>query len=56
MVRPTTLASTLISVGAVDKTRFPTAAIVRKGNLVAVVSPNEWEAISAPRSVAASTK
>ncbi len=56
MVRPTTLGSTLISVGAVDKKQFPTAEILRKGNLVAVVSPNEWEAISAARSVASGTK
>jgi nicotinate dehydrogenase subunit B len=56
MVRPATLGSTLISVGALDKSRFPNAQIVRKGNLVAVVSPNEWEAVSAARSVAAGTK
>ena len=56
MVRPATLGSTLISVGEVDKKQFPTAEVVRKGNLVAVVSPNEWEAISAVRSVAAATK
>jgi CO/xanthine dehydrogenase Mo-binding subunit len=56
MVRPATLGSTLISTGAVDKKRFPTAEVVRKGNLVAVVSPNEWEAVSAARSVAAGTK
>ena len=52
MVRPTTLGSTLISVGALDKTQFPTAQVVTKKNLVAVVSPNEWEAVSAARSVA----
>jgi nicotinate dehydrogenase subunit B len=56
MVRPATLGSTLISVGEIDKKQFPTAEIAKKGNLVAVVSPNEWEAISAARSVAASTK
>jgi nicotinate dehydrogenase subunit B len=56
MVRPATLGSTLISVGELDKKRFPTAEVVRKGNLVAVVSPNEWEAINAARSVASSTK
>jgi CO/xanthine dehydrogenase Mo-binding subunit len=56
MVRPATLGSTLISVGEVDKKRFPTAEVVRKGNLVAVVSPDEWEAVSALRSVAAGTK
>jgi len=36
--------STLISVGVLDKKQFPTAEIVGKGNLLAVVSPNEWEA------------
>ena len=56
MVRPPALGSTLISMGEVDKTKFPTAEVVRKGNLVAVVSPNEWEAVSAVRSVATSTK
>src|SRR5882757_3334267 len=56
MVRPATLGSTLISVGALDKMRFPTAQIVTKGNLVAVLSPNEWEAESAARSVASGTK
>jgi nicotinate dehydrogenase subunit B len=56
MVRPPTMGSTLISVGEVDKKRFPTAEVVRKGNLVAVISPNEWEAVSALRSVATATK
>ncbi len=56
MIRPATLGSTLISVGAVDKKQFPTAEIVKKGNLVAVASSNEWEAISAARAVAAGTK
>jgi nicotinate dehydrogenase subunit B len=56
MIRPATLGSTLISVGAVDKKQFPTTEIVKKGNLVAVVSPNEWEATSAARAVAAGTK
>lgn len=56
MVRPATMGSTLVSVGALDRQRFPTAELVRKGNLVAVVSPSEWEAVSAARAVAASTK
>jgi len=56
MIRPATLGSTLISVGTVDKKRFPTAEVVKKGSLIAVVSPNEWEAVSATRSVAAGTK
>ena len=56
MVRPATLGSSLISVGAIDKTKFPTAQVVVKKNLVAVLSPNEWEAISAARVVATGTK
>ena len=47
----------LISVGELDKKRVPDRRRwCRKGNLVAVVSPNEWEAVSAARSVAAATK
>src|SRR5258706_5270022 len=56
MVRPATLGSILISVGALDKNKFPTAEVVSQGNLVAVVSPNEWEAINAAESLAKSTK
>jgi nicotinate dehydrogenase subunit B len=56
MVRPATLGANLISVEAIDRTKFPTAQVVTKKNLVAVVSPNEWEAISASRTVAAGTK
>lgn len=56
MVRPSTLGSTLVAVGALDKERFPTADVVTKGNLVAVVSPDEWEAVSGARAVAAGTK
>lgn len=56
MVRPATLGSALVSVGALDNKQFPSAEIVKKGNLVAVVSPNEWEAISAAVSVAEGTK
>jgi hypothetical protein len=56
MVRPATLGSTLVSAGDADKKQFPTAEVVKKGNLVAVVSPNEWEASSAARAVAAGTK
>ncbi len=56
MVRPPALGSTLLSVGEIDKKQFPTAEVVKKGNLVAVVSPDEWEAISAARAVEANTK
>jgi nicotinate dehydrogenase subunit B len=56
MVRPSTLGSTLVSAGEVDKKLFPTAQVVTRGNLVAVVSPSEWEAISAVHAVATQTK
>jgi nicotinate dehydrogenase subunit B len=56
MVRPSTLGSTLVAVGTFDKQKFPTAEVVTKVNLVAVVSPDEWEAVSASRAVAATTK
>ncbi len=56
MVHPKTLGSTLISVGQLDKTRFPNAQVVVKGNLVGVVAPTEWEAIRASQQVAGSTR
>ena len=56
MVRPPTLGSTLVSAGELDKQKFPTAKVVTKGNLVAVVSPDEWEATLAARAAASSTK
>src|SRR6185437_8637293 len=56
MVRPATLGSTLVSAGTLDKKQFPNATILRKENLLAVVSPNEWEAVQAAQSVADTTK
>jgi CO/xanthine dehydrogenase Mo-binding subunit len=56
MVRPATMGSTLVSVGKLDRAKFPGAEVMVKGNLVAVVSPNEWEALQASRAVAADTK
>jgi CO/xanthine dehydrogenase Mo-binding subunit len=56
MVRPATLGSKLIQAGKIDRASFPTAAVVTRNNLVAVVSPNEWEAINAAQSVAAATR
>ena len=56
VVHPKTLGSTLVSAGEVDKTRFPSARVVVKGNLVGVVAPTEWEAIGASQQVAAGTK
>jgi len=56
IVRPATLGSTLISVGEIDKKQFPAAEMVKRGNLVAVVSPDEWEAVSAARAAELSTR
>ena len=56
MVRPATLGSTLVSTGKLDLDKFPTAEVVVQANLVAVVSPNEWEAVQAARAVAATTE
>ncbi|MBV9764862.1 MAG: xanthine dehydrogenase family protein molybdopterin-binding subunit [Acidobacteriaceae bacterium] len=55
MVHPKTLGSKLISVGALDKARFPNTRVVVKGNLVGVVAPTEWEAIKAAQQVASGT-
>jgi len=56
MVHPKTLGSTLVSVGQLDKTKFPSSQIVVKGNFVGVVASTEWEAIQASQQVAATTK
>jgi nicotinate dehydrogenase subunit B len=56
MIHPKSLGSTLVSAGALDKTKFPNAQVVVKGNLVGVVAPTEWEAIRASQQVAAGTK
>jgi CO/xanthine dehydrogenase Mo-binding subunit len=56
MVHPKTLGSTLVSVGTLDKQRFPNSRVVVKGNLVGVVAPTEWEAIRASQQVASGTK
>ncbi len=56
VVHPKTLGSTLVSAGQVDKTKFPNAQVVVKGNLIGVVAPTEWEAIQAAEQVAGATK
>ncbi len=56
MVHPKTLGSKLIAAGELDKTRFPNAQVVVKGNLVGVVAPTEWEAVRAAQQVANATK
>jgi CO/xanthine dehydrogenase Mo-binding subunit len=56
VVHPKTLGSTLLSAGAVDKTKFPNSQVIVKGNLVGVVAATEWEAIQAAEQVASATK
>jgi nicotinate dehydrogenase subunit B len=56
MVHPKSLGSTLVSVGTLDKARFPNSQVVVKGNLVGVVAPTEWEAIRAAQQLANTTK
>src|SRR4029077_12585667 len=56
VVHPKTLGSTLVSAGAVDKTKFPNSQVVVKANLVGVVATTEWEAIQAAEQVADGTK
>jgi nicotinate dehydrogenase subunit B len=56
VVHPKTLGSKLVSVGSLDKTRFPNTQVVVKGNLVGVVAPTEWEAIKAAQQIAPGTK
>ena len=55
-IHPTTLGSKLLSVGKIDKAQFPAAKLVVIGNLVAVVSPDEWEAVQAAQQVATGTR
>ena len=56
VVHPKTLGSKLVSVGPLDKTRFPNTQLVVKGNLLGAVAPTEWEAIKAAQQVASGTK
>jgi molybdopterin-binding aldehyde dehydrogenase-like protein len=56
VIHPRTLGSTLVSAGEVDANRFPNARVIVKGNLLGVVAPTEWEAITAAQQVGAATK
>ena len=56
VVHPKTLGSTLVAVGPLDKSKYPNAQVIVKGNLVGVVAPSEWEAIQAAMQVAGDTK
>jgi nicotinate dehydrogenase subunit B len=55
MVHPPTLGSTLISLGHLDAEAYPTAEIIVRENLVAVVSPDEWEAVRASEALRETT-
>jgi nicotinate dehydrogenase subunit B len=56
VVHPATLGSTLVSVGTLDKKQFPNAQVVVKGNLVAVLDPEEYTAIQAAAILGGKTK
>src|SRR5262249_42935996 len=56
IIHPKTLGSTLLSVGQLDKSKFPNSQVVVKGNLVGVIASTEWEAIQASQQVASTTK
>ena len=56
VIHPKSLGSKLVSAGTLDKTKYPNAQVIVKGNLVGVVAPTEWEAIKASQHVASSTK
>lgn len=56
VVHPATLGSRLVEAGRIDKSKFPNTQLVVKGDLVAVVSPTQWEAVQAALQVAGDTK
>ncbi|MBC2667804.1 molybdopterin cofactor-binding domain-containing protein [Novosphingobium piscinae] len=56
VIHPETLGSTLIEPGRLDRVAFPGAQLVRLGHLLAVASPDEWEAVQAAQAVAAGTR
>jgi CO/xanthine dehydrogenase Mo-binding subunit len=56
VVHPRTLGSTLLKVGTLPDAEFPGAELIVVGNLVGVVSPDEWEAIRAARALEESTE
>jgi len=56
VIHPATLGSRLIAPGKLDAAQFPSARLVRVGNLLAVVAADEWQAVQAAMAVAADTK
>jgi nicotinate dehydrogenase subunit B len=55
VVHPRTLGSTLVSVGSLPADQYPLAEVVVRGDLVGVVSPDEWDAICAAQALAETT-
>lgn len=55
VIHPATLGSTLVTPGKLDTAQYPGARLVRLGNLLAVVSPDEWQAVQAAMAVGADT-
>jgi nicotinate dehydrogenase subunit B len=56
MIRPDTVGGTLAEAGTLDERKFPHSEVIKFGNLLAVVSSDEWEAQAAAQDVAAKTK
>lgn len=56
VIHPATLGSTLVTPGKLDAAQYPGARLVQVGNLLAVVSSDEWQAVQAAQTVAADTK
>jgi CO/xanthine dehydrogenase Mo-binding subunit len=56
VIHPKTLGSKLQAAGTLDKTQFPNSQVIVRGDLVGVVAPTEWEAITAAQAVASTTK
>lgn len=56
VVHPPTLGSTLVSTGSLDPNAYPNTRVIVKGNLVGVVSSDEWEAIRAAEALGETTR
>ncbi len=56
VVHPPALGAKLVSVGQLDRKQFPNTQVVVKGNLVAALDPQEYNAIQAAAILAGTTK
>jgi len=56
VIHPATLGSVLVAPGKLDAAQFPGAKLVQLGNLLAVVSSDEWQAVQAAMAVAGDTQ